>query len=189
MLKVITKTPVLPESLIVTGIRIPAQHDYIGRGGFGHVFKGELRGDIVALKVLYKADNNVVSYSYQSQDVIGSFRFKQAFCREALMWRSLRHKFVLPFLGIYPNESMEQIFLVSPYMKNGTLAQWRKKANPSVAEVEERVWFFVLLLFVNPHPAQKVIEVAKGIRYIHSEGIVHGDLRGVFYLKRNLPRH
>ena len=57
------------------------------------------------------------------------------------MWRSLRHKFVLPFLGIYRNESMDQICLVSPYMKNGTLAQWRKKANPSVAEVEERVWF------------------------------------------------
>ena len=55
------------------------------------------------------------------------------------MWRSLRHKFVLPFLGIYQNESMEQIFLVSPYMRNGTLAQWRKKANPSIAEVEERV--------------------------------------------------
>ena len=71
MLKVITKTPVLPESLIVTGIRIPAQHDYIGRGGFGHVFKGELRGDTVALKVLYKVDNNVVSCSYQSQDDIG----------------------------------------------------------------------------------------------------------------------
>ena len=70
MLKVIKRMPVLPESLNVTGIKIPAQHDYIGRGGFGHVVKGELRGDIVALKVLYKADNNIVSYSYQTQDVI-----------------------------------------------------------------------------------------------------------------------
>ena len=58
------------------------------------------------------------------------------------MWRSLRHTFVLPFLGIYRNESMEQIFLVSPFMTNGTLAQWRKNANPSIAEVEERVWSF-----------------------------------------------
>ena len=58
------------------------------------------------------------------------------------MWRSLRHQFVLPFLGIYQNETMEQFFLVSPYMENGTLAQWRKKANPSIAELEERVWFF-----------------------------------------------
>ena len=68
MLKVVSKTPVLPESLSVIGIRIPP---YISHGGFGQVFKGELRGDIVALKVLYNADNNVVSCSYQSQAVIG----------------------------------------------------------------------------------------------------------------------
>ena len=70
MLKVITKMPVLPESLNVTGIRIPAQH-YIGRGGFGQVFKGELRGEVVALKLLYKADNNIVSCLHQSQNAIG----------------------------------------------------------------------------------------------------------------------
>ncbi len=28
-----------------------------------------------------------------------------------------------------------------------------------------------------------MLEVAEGIEYIHSEGVVHGDLRGVFYLK------
>ena len=61
MLKVITKIPVIPEALIVSGIKMPAEHDYIGRGGFGHVVKGELRGNAVALKVLYKADNDVVS--------------------------------------------------------------------------------------------------------------------------------
>ena len=69
MLKVVTKMPVMPESLFVTGIRIPAQHDYIGHGGFGHVFKGELKGDTVALKVLYKADNNSVSCFYQCHNV------------------------------------------------------------------------------------------------------------------------
>ena len=142
MLKVIKKMPVLPESLNVTGIRIPAQHDYIGRGGFGHVFKGELRGDAVALKVLYELDNNVVSLHINVTTSLVDSSPEQAFCREALMWRSLCHKFVLPFLGIYRNESMEQIFLVSPYMRNGTLAQWRKKANPSIAEVKERVWPF-----------------------------------------------
>jgi hypothetical protein len=55
------------------------------------------------------------------------------------MWRSLNHKFVLPFLGIYEEESASCFFLVSPYMKNGTLAQWRKIANPSTAKIEERV--------------------------------------------------
>ena len=57
------------------------------------------------------------------------------------MWQSLNHKFVLPFLGIYEDKSSSQLYLVSPYMENGTLAQWRKSANPSVAEIEQLVGF------------------------------------------------
>ena len=71
MLKVITKTPVIPKSLIVTGITMPAERDSIGYGGFGHVFKGKRGRKNVALKVVYKADNNVVSCSYQCHDAIG----------------------------------------------------------------------------------------------------------------------
>ncbi|KAF8339466.1 kinase-like domain-containing protein [Amanita rubescens] len=122
ILKVISRMPIVPPSLIVTGVTIPSERDYIGGGGFGRVFKGKRRGKAVALKVLYKCDNQV------------------AFCREALMWRSLKHKFVLPFLGIHEitNTTEPQFFLVSPYMKNGTLARWRKQANPPIAVIEER---------------------------------------------------
>ncbi|KAF8339454.1 hypothetical protein F5887DRAFT_1284425 [Amanita rubescens] len=117
--------------------------DYIGRGGYGNVFKGEFRGTVVALKVLYKNDANNI-----------------AFCREALMWGSLKHNFVLPFIGIHEEED-GMAFLVSPYMKNGTLAQWRKNTDPSIAQITEHM-----------------LEVAQGMDYIHSEGVVHGDLRG-----------
>ncbi|KAF8339497.1 kinase-like domain-containing protein, partial [Amanita rubescens] len=83
--------------------------------------------------------------------------------REALMWGLLRHRFLLPFLGIYVLEegTAPQFFLVSPYMKNGTLAEWRKKVNPSATEIEKLIF-----------------EVAQGIEYIHSKDVVHGDLRG-----------
>ena len=63
---------------------------------------------------------------------------------KALMWRSLDHKFILPFLGIYKDESISQSFLVTPYMEKGTLVQWRKKKNPSIAEIEQ----LVILLFL-----------------------------------------
>ena len=62
------------------------------------------------------------------------------------MWRSLNDNYVLPFLGIYEDGSTS--FLVSPYMKNGTLAQWRQKANPSIEAIEERVWVFFIPLVV-----------------------------------------
>ena len=66
MFKIISSNPVIPQSLIVTEVKVPAKRDYIGRGGFGGVFKGELRGKIVALKVLYRTGDNVVSPSYPS---------------------------------------------------------------------------------------------------------------------------
>ena len=68
------------------------------------------------------------------------------------MWGSLKHKFVLPFLGIYEIESgiVSRFFLVSPYMAiHGTLAQWRKKANSSIAKIEGCVWLFSLWLSVD----------------------------------------
>ncbi|KAF8351860.1 kinase-like domain-containing protein [Amanita rubescens] len=143
MLKMIIKTPVIPSSLFVKGINAKVDYDYVGRGGFGFVFKGELGGAAVALKLLYKTRHN------------------DDFCREALMWRSLNHERVLPFLGIFEDEGASRMFLVSPYMKNGTLSQWRKKTGHSTSEIQ-----------------RLILEVAEGIQYIHSEGIVHGDLRG-----------
>ncbi|KAF8322007.1 kinase-like domain-containing protein [Amanita rubescens] len=154
VLKIATKTPVTPRSLFLTGVTVQDNFDYNGYGGFGVVIKGELGGTVVALKLLYK------NFLFESQNAACGLRIKQEFCREALTWKSLNHKFVLPLLGIHEAPS-SQLFLFSPYMKNGTLAQWRKKANPSTGEIEERV-----------------LEVAQGLQYIHSEGIVHGDLRG-----------
>ncbi|KAF8328945.1 kinase-like domain-containing protein [Amanita rubescens] len=143
MFKIISKRPIVPRSLTVTGVSMSDKRDYIGRGGYGNVFKGDFRGAVVALKVLYKNDANNLP-----------------FCREALMWCSLRHNLVLPFIGIH-KEKDGTAFLVSPYMKNGTLAQWRKNINPSIAQITERI-----------------LEVAQGMEYIHSEGVVHGDIRG-----------
>lgn len=62
MLKIISKTPVIPPSLIVTGVKISAKRNYIGGGGFGNVFKGKLYGTVVALKELYESDDEVVRH-------------------------------------------------------------------------------------------------------------------------------
>ena len=55
------------------------------------------------------------------------------------MWRSLNHERVLPFLGIFEDEAASRMFLVSPYMKNGTLSQWRKKASHLTSEIQRLV--------------------------------------------------
>ncbi len=61
------------------------------------------------------------------------------------MWGSLKHNFVLPFIGIH-EEDDGTAFLVSPYMENGTLAQWRKNTNPLTAQITDRVLFLPLML-------------------------------------------
>ena len=60
MFKIISRIPIIPPTLIVTGVTIPAERNHIGSGGFGRVFKGELRREVVALKVLCKCDNQLV---------------------------------------------------------------------------------------------------------------------------------
>lgn len=136
--KIISKTPVMPRSFFVPGVEAKADRDLICVGRFGLVFKGELRENAVALKVIHKAPIKIVRCSRRSHDINFSL-FKQGLCREALMWQSLSHQFLLPFLGIYLDKLASQLFLVSPYMENGTLSQWRKNANPSIAQIEQLV--------------------------------------------------
>ena len=75
------------------------------------------------------------------------------------------------------------LYLVSPFMDNGTLAGWRSSLNPSaagsVAEIQSHVRSRcpqanrVLLNMT------QILQVAQGLQYIHSQGIVHADIRGV----------
>ena len=44
--------------------------------------------------------------------------------QRVLAWRSLMHSYILPLLGLFEMEP--QLFLVSPYVTNGTLTQWRQ---------------------------------------------------------------
>jgi serine/threonine protein kinase len=44
--------------------------------------------------------------------------------REVLVWRQLKHPFILPFMGIHTDESSPLVFIVSPWMRHGTLADY-----------------------------------------------------------------
>lgn len=75
----------------------------LGRGGYGTVHRGRLRGLDVAIKLL-DAD---------------SMQGQQDFDREVLVLGSLHHPHLLPLLGSCP----ELPALVYPFMENGSLQQ------------------------------------------------------------------
>ena len=129
MFRLIDKADVTLKSIFMTNVNIDLHMSRGGdMGGFGLVYKGEHKGQQVALKIL---DNKVGTFSQRRAPNIniGSF-CKGDYRREALTWRSLVHKFILPLAGIFAEKS--QLFLVLPFMTNGTLSQWRKNQPSSV---------------------------------------------------------
>ena len=67
----------------------------------------------------------------------GKGSLSKEFLREAIAWRSLSHRFILPFLGIYKEKS--HLSLVSAFMENGTLTQWRRERERSLTEIHRMV--------------------------------------------------
>ncbi|KAF7354921.1 Protein kinase domain-containing protein [Mycena sanguinolenta] len=77
--------------------------------------------------------------------------------REALIWRQLSHPNLLPFFGLYKLE--DRLCLISPWMENGDLRLFLSTAPPDIDRVS------------------LIADVAMGLEYLHSEHIVHGDLK------------
>ncbi len=147
MLELISEKDILPRSLFITGVTIERNttSSAIGMGGFGSVLKGEYLGHHVALKVSQTAYKTVSATprSQASSDITDLFSkgpLRKDFCREVLLWRSLANPYILPLLGVF--EESSRLFLVSPYMPNGTLTQWRKdQSSPATTEIHRLVSF------------------------------------------------
>ncbi|KIJ29006.1 hypothetical protein M422DRAFT_189057, partial [Sphaerobolus stellatus SS14] len=83
--------------------------------------------------------------------------------REYVIWQALRHPNILPLLE-FLNNFMEDTLpdvpaLVSPWMGKGTLVNYLEH-HPQESKID------------------MLLEVAKGLNYLHSQNIVHGDIRG-----------
>ncbi|KAJ7819527.1 kinase-like domain-containing protein, partial [Mycena leptocephala] len=128
---------------------IPRLGQLVAGGGFGDIYKGVISEHVVAIKI-------IKVYDYSDKQAV-----LKAFGREALIWRQLSHPNLLPFLGIYHVEGRP--CLVSPWMENGNVMQFLK----------------IYRNFSEQQRLSFILDVALGLKYLHQNNVVHGDLKGV----------
>ncbi|KAF9441661.1 kinase-like protein [Macrolepiota fuliginosa MF-IS2] len=132
---------------------------YEDSGGFCDIVRGRTDDDLeLCLKV-------VRVYQRHETDKI-----MKIYAREAILWGQLQHPNITPFYGIYYlNEAQERVCLVSPWMENGNIVMYLK-SNPDIPR--------------NP----LICGIILGLEYLHSENVIHGDLKGLNILVNNSGR-
>ncbi|KAI0070864.1 hypothetical protein K474DRAFT_1607894 [Panus rudis PR-1116 ss-1] len=88
---------------------------------------------------------------------------RQLFVHEVSIWKTLKHPNVLELLGASSTTADPPWFFVSPYYKHGSLVRYLKGFEAGMEGVD------VLKM---------IHEIAKGMAYLHTKGILHGDLKG-----------
>ncbi|KAF5371255.1 hypothetical protein D9758_004236 [Tetrapyrgos nigripes] len=146
------KYHVLPPSLFLKNI-VRDGYDALGGGGFADIWKGQLSGQIVGIKV---------PRMFTASDQETKEKVAFAFRHEALLWRQLNHPNVLPFLGVNVNLfNPTRLCLISPWMENGNIIQY-------------------LMNHPDHDLLDSISDIAAGMDYLHNSNppIVHGDIRG-----------
>ena len=132
------------------------REEKIGIGFFSDVYKGRYLNknrDVVAIKVLAESTP------------------RKLFVREVEIWKGLRHENVLELLGASSTAGDPPWFLVSRYCGNGNLVEFLKRGvvREMGRGVVRKDGSLDLLRIVH--------EVARGMAYLHSKKVLHGDLK------------
>lgn len=146
-----------------------SEKNFIGRGGFGLVYKGTLfDGSVVAVKKIIESD----------------FQGNAEFCNEVEIISNLKHRNLVPLRGCCitgddkdKNEDIEMgdddRYLVYDYMPNGNLDDHLFPSSTSKSGIIKQplTW---------PQRKNIILDVAKGLAYLHygvKPAIFHRDIK------------
>ncbi|KAJ8904932.1 hypothetical protein NDN08_001445 [Rhodosorus marinus] len=119
----------------------------IGQGGFGAVYKGLFRGEIVAIK---KAHANTL----KSRKAIEEFQ------REVAVLCALNHPNILRFMGACTQPP--NLIIVTEFCARGTLFDYLHKEN------QKPPWALY---------KKMALDLCQGMMYLHSSNLLHRDLK------------
>lgn len=94
--------------------------------------------------------------------VLAPITSRKLFVKEVEIWKSLKHPHVLELYGASSTTGNPPWFFVSPFEKNGSLVHHLKTIKVQGGDVDQ---------------IRMMLEVAKGMEYLHSKDVVHGDLK------------
>jgi serine/threonine protein kinase len=126
IVKLADRSGQMPQSLLVEDVIFDEDRHHHRQGGFADVYRGWKAGESIAIKkprVLGKADvaHKVDHLFFLMPEK--KLNHMQRLCREALVWRQLKHPNVLPFIGLsyslFPRDFLP--CLLAPWMTMGTL--------------------------------------------------------------------
>ncbi|EDR25189.1 tyrosine protein kinase, putative [Entamoeba dispar SAW760] len=123
------------------------EENKIGEGSFGIVYIGEFRGNQVAIKKMKQIDKD--------EDKMKEFE------KEVMMLDKFRSEYIIQFYGavFIPNK----ICMITEYAKYGSIQNLINKRTNTEIPKKLRIKF--------------MIDGAKGISYLHSNGILHRDIK------------
>ncbi|KAG8903033.1 hypothetical protein FRB99_003803 [Tulasnella sp. 403] len=130
----------------------------IATGGFATVQQARMN------EGLFASSRVAVKKLFVPADRRLCVRMAIALTRELVAWASLQHAHILPLIGFYLSDNLDEAWLVSPFMENGNLSVYLASAQPDVVE-----------------RTQLVIDTAEALYYLHTRDppVCHGDIKSV----------
>ncbi|TCD64855.1 hypothetical protein EIP91_003559 [Steccherinum ochraceum] len=163
-LKVSAMHNILPTSLILSGVKL-IDRDAKGGGGFADVFCGtyQLHNGATIKVAIKRIKTYLLPSETEKQDI------RKEFNKESILWKNLIHEHIVPFLGVTEEVFHRMFCMVIPWMDHGSLRRYAKSMMEGGQHSDRE-----LAIMVN----NWLYQSALGLEYLHSEGIVHGDLHG-----------